>query len=89
MVGRSINTFYPERNISIGEEVLRVEDLAVEHPRIAGRNVIEGISFSLRRGEVLGIAGLSELEERKLLKQFTESENTIKAEFSGKERKSK
>jgi len=38
--------------------VLRVEDLSVPHPRLKNKNLVEKISFSVRRGEVLGIAGL-------------------------------
>jgi len=58
MVGRKIENMYPKRHVHIGEEVLRVENLTVEHPKILKRNLIENISFSLRKGEVLGLAGL-------------------------------
>jgi len=59
MVGRQIENFYPVRDSRIGtEEVYRVEGLTVPHPHLAQRNVVDGISFSLRRGEILGIGGL-------------------------------
>ncbi|MEO6435958.1 MAG: sugar ABC transporter ATP-binding protein [Tepidisphaeraceae bacterium] len=66
MVGRRIETVYPVRrgtdpgdgNPVFGAEVLRVEGLTVPHPRLAGRNVVEGLSFAVRAGEVLGIGGL-------------------------------
>lgn len=58
MVGRKITNLYPQRNSKIGEEVLRVEGLTVEHEKLAGRNVISDVSFKLRRGEVLGLVGL-------------------------------
>ncbi|MCZ6820545.1 MAG: sugar ABC transporter ATP-binding protein [Calditrichaeota bacterium] len=51
MVGRQLTQQYPKRSASIGEEVLRVENLAV-------KGKLNNISFSLRKGEVLGIAGL-------------------------------
>ncbi len=51
MVGRQLTQQYPKRSASMGEEVLRVENLTVK-----GR--LNNISFSLRKGEVLGIAGL-------------------------------
>ena len=41
-----------------GQEVLRVERLTVPHPHLARRNVVEDISFSIRRGEIIGLAGL-------------------------------
>ncbi|HHU49816.1 MAG TPA: sugar ABC transporter ATP-binding protein [Clostridiales bacterium] len=51
MVGRSLDIEYPKRNSVLGETVLEVKNLS--------RNTkIKDISFALRRGEVLGIAGL-------------------------------
>jgi len=58
MVGRTITNMYPARSVEIGEEVLRVEDVTVDHPRIQGRTLIRDVSFNVRAGEVLGIAGL-------------------------------
>jgi ABC-type sugar transport system ATPase subunit len=59
MVGRKIENLYPARYSKIGtEEVLRVEGLTVPHPTIANRNVVEDVSFSLKKGEILGLAGL-------------------------------
>ena len=58
MVGRDLEHRYPERTPHIGEEVLRVEDWTVHHPTQAGRLVVDGASFDVRAGEVVGIAGL-------------------------------
>jgi putative multiple sugar transport system ATP-binding protein len=58
MVGRDLEHRYPERVPDIGEEVLRVEDWSVHHPTQPGRIVVEGASFDVRAGEVIGIAGL-------------------------------
>lgn len=58
MVGREISNMYPERDTAIGEEILRVENISVEHPKIQNRYLIKDISFSLKKGEVLGLAGL-------------------------------
>jgi len=57
MVGRPIESFYPERESHPGEEVLRVEDWTVWHPT-QDRKVVDGASFTVRAGEVVGIAGL-------------------------------
>lgn len=59
MVGRRIENLYPTRDSQIGEqEVMRVENLTIPHPTISNRNVVENVSFSLRKGEILGLAGL-------------------------------
>jgi D-xylose transport system ATP-binding protein len=58
MIGRDLTNMYPARSVKIGAEALRVEHLTVAHPYIAGKNLIEDVSFSVRAGEVLGMAGL-------------------------------
>lgn len=58
MVGRKVENLYPKKEHEIGEEVFRVENLTVPHPTIKGKNIIENISFSLKKGEILGIGGL-------------------------------
>lgn len=58
MVGRDLEHRYPERVPDIGEEAFRVENWTVYHPTQAGRLVVEDASFSVRHGEVIGIAGL-------------------------------
>ncbi len=58
MVGREMTDRYPQRNVTIGEELFRVEDWRVEHPMHAGREVIKGVNLHVKRGEVVGIAGL-------------------------------
>jgi putative multiple sugar transport system ATP-binding protein len=57
MVGRDLESFYPERESAPGEEVLRVEDWTVWHPT-QDRKVVDGAGFTVRAGEVVGIAGL-------------------------------
>ncbi|WP_435207981.1 multiple monosaccharide ABC transporter ATP-binding protein [Micromonospora sp. bgisy143] len=57
MVGRDIESFYPDRESSPGEEVLRIEDWSVRHPT-QERMVVEDVNLSVRAGEVVGIAGL-------------------------------
>jgi len=51
MVGRSVTDFFPEREFRAGEVILEVTNLA------APPSVIDA-SFQMRRGEILGIAGL-------------------------------
>jgi putative multiple sugar transport system ATP-binding protein len=57
MVGRDLESFYPDRVSAPGEEVLRIEDWTVLHP-VQDRTVVDGASLNVRAGEVVGIAGL-------------------------------
>jgi putative multiple sugar transport system ATP-binding protein len=57
MVGRDLESFYPDRVSNPGEEVLRVENWTVWHPT-QDRKVVDDASFDVRAGEVVGIAGL-------------------------------
>ena len=58
MVGRSMDHRFPDRTPNIGEEVLRIEDWTVHHPIQQERKVVDGASLYVRRGEVVGLAGL-------------------------------
>jgi putative multiple sugar transport system ATP-binding protein len=58
MVGRDLKHRYPERTPNIGETIFEVRDWNVYHPRQPDRRVIKDVSFHIRRGEVVGIAGL-------------------------------
>lgn len=59
MVGREMTSRYPEReNCPIGETILEVENWNVYHPDDAGRQMIKNISFHVKAGEVVGLAGL-------------------------------
>jgi rhamnose transport system ATP-binding protein len=51
MVGRTITNLFPKQDVRAGEVVLKVENLAR-----AGS--FQDVSFELRRGEILGMAGL-------------------------------
>ncbi len=68
MVGRKIENLYPKEKVVIGKEVMRVEHLEVPHPTIKGKNIVNDISFSLNKGEILGIGGLDiYIEGKKVL----------------------
>ncbi|MCL3777171.1 MULTISPECIES: multiple monosaccharide ABC transporter ATP-binding protein [unclassified Actinomyces] len=58
MVGRSLDNRYPEHTSTIGEEVLEIRDWTVHHPLDTARKVVDGAALSLRRGEIVGLAGL-------------------------------
>ncbi len=58
MVGRKIDQFFPHREASIGEELLRVSGLTLPQPGRPGVHLVDNVSFSLHAGEILGLAGL-------------------------------
>ncbi len=51
MIGRELKQQFPQRNVQIGEEYFRVD-------HISDGNKISDVSFCVRKGEVLGFAGL-------------------------------
>jgi putative multiple sugar transport system ATP-binding protein len=58
MVGREITNIYPDRTHSISDEViLEVKDWNAYSPAL-GRQVLKDVGFKLRKGEIIGIAGL-------------------------------
>lgn len=58
MVGRELTSLYPVEPHPVGDEILRVENLTAWHPINRSIKRVDNLSFSLRRGEILGIAGL-------------------------------
>src|SRR5439155_1454983 len=58
MVDRDLAHRCPQRNASIRAPVLAVQGWTVHHPQHRERQVIKGVDFEVRRGEVVGIAGL-------------------------------
>ncbi|MDD2956916.1 MAG: sugar ABC transporter ATP-binding protein [Lachnospiraceae bacterium] len=58
MIGRKIENMYVKTPRKAGVPVLEVENLTVPHPTIRNRNIVNHVSFTLRKGEILGIGGL-------------------------------
>lgn len=58
MVGREMKERFPKGNRKPGEVIFEVDDLVAVDPNEASRKVLDGVSFNVRRGEILGIAGL-------------------------------
>ncbi|MFA9232017.1 MAG: multiple monosaccharide ABC transporter ATP-binding protein [Microgenomates group bacterium] len=58
MVGRDMAHRYPDRTPAIGAELMKVSGWNVWHPEQKGRQMIRDASFSVRKGEIVGIAGL-------------------------------
>src|SRR5690606_22046806 len=58
MVGRDLTHRYPHRKANIGEAFFEVKDWTVYHPTQAERKIVDQASLHVRRGEIVGIAGL-------------------------------
>ncbi|KQO61525.1 multiple monosaccharide ABC transporter ATP-binding protein [Curtobacterium sp. Leaf261] len=58
MVGRSLESRFPDRTPKIGETFFEVRDWTVQHPVDASRLVCKSENFFVRRGEIVGFAGL-------------------------------
>ena len=58
MVGRSLESRFPDREPHIGETFFEVRDWTVQHPVDPTRLVAKHSSFTVRRGEIVGFAGL-------------------------------
>ncbi len=51
MVGRELTNIYPKRNVPIGDTLLEVKGLC-------WKRRVKDVSFTVRRGEILGVCGL-------------------------------
>lgn len=85
MVGRRISFIADKPDAILGEDVLSVKNLCVKDHR--GLDAIKNVSFSARKGEILGIAGVEGNGQAQLVEAITglckiESGSII---FKGKE----
>ncbi len=69
MVGREVILTVEKERVAAGEAVLQVENLAAVDER--GHPVLRGVSFEVRAGEVLGIAGVQGNGQTELVKALT------------------
>jgi putative multiple sugar transport system ATP-binding protein len=58
MVGREMADRYPRRTPKLGAVGFEVRNWRVQHPQHTHREAIKGINLHVRRGEIVGIAGL-------------------------------
>src|SRR5919107_2524161 len=58
MVGRTMEDRYPKREPKIGETIFQVENWSAYHPLHNHVQVVKNINLNIRRGEIVGIAGL-------------------------------
>lgn len=69
MVGREVLLEVKKKKIEAEEVILKVEDIYVPSDRELSK--IRGLSFSLKRGEILGIAGVDGNGQKELVEAIT------------------
>jgi len=58
MVGRDLEHRFPPHTPAVGEMLMEVRDWTVAHPDDSQRLVVKGAGLEVRRGEIVGLAGL-------------------------------
>ncbi|MGH8853147.1 MAG: D-xylose ABC transporter ATP-binding protein [Telluria sp.] len=58
MCGRELNQLYPSMPHAVGEVVMEARHITCRDPDQPQRKKVDDVSFQLKRGEILGIAGL-------------------------------
>lgn len=58
MVGRELTERFPKREAAIGEIIFEVKNWNVYHHLHGSRQVIKNVNVTIKKGEVVGIAGL-------------------------------
>ncbi len=64
MVGRELSRRYPEKNHEVGEPLLEAKEICAEYSSLSD------VSFTLRRGEILGVSGLDGAGRTELLENL-------------------
>jgi len=84
MVGRELTNLYPKRENVPGEVVFEVEDFTSINPRS-----FRHCSFNVRKGEILGVAGLVGAQRTELMEGLfgTRSHTSGKIRYQGRELK--
>ena len=58
MVGRDVGDIFPDSSHDFGETALEVKNITAYDPDVQNKKLVDNVSFSVHKGEVLGIAGL-------------------------------
>ncbi|MNJ42087.1 Ribose import ATP-binding protein RbsA [compost metagenome] len=69
MVGKAVNFKTEKKAAQPGDKLLEVKDLVVESGK--GKNAVDGLSFSVRAGEIVGIAGVDGNGQTELIEAIT------------------
>lgn len=70
MVGRDIKIMPKTQKSEVSKSILKIENLCLQHPYIKSKNLLQDISFDLKKGEILGIFGLMGAGRTELLESI-------------------
>ncbi|AIO19171.1 Xylose import ATP-binding protein XylG [Candidatus Izimaplasma bacterium HR1] len=70
MVGRPVSFDVDKKPMKLGETVLKVENLTVENPH-THKNYVNNVSFEVKRGEILCLAGIEGNGQTQLVEAIT------------------
>jgi ribose transport system ATP-binding protein len=70
MVGRDPSDLFQKEVGTPGDEAMRVEGISLPHPERPGDRLVDDVSFSVRRSEVLGVFGLMGAGRTELLESI-------------------
>lgn len=76
MVGRELTNIYPEKAQDVGEVVMEVKNLCSIHS-----NSFQNVSFTLRKGEILGFGGLVGAQRTELMEGIFGIRNVASGEI--------
>lgn len=78
MIGRNVEKYEKKTSDISSEVILEVRNLTIPHEYIKNRNILNDISFRLRKGEILGLAGLVGSGRSELVNSIVGYKNTVK-----------
>ncbi len=58
MVGRELTNLFPRENHTSGEVAFEVKNYTVNNPWVAGKKLVNNVSFEIKSGEIVGVSGL-------------------------------
>ena len=87
MVGREVTDIFPEAKHDLGDVVLQANNVTVYSVDEPGKRIVNDVSFNVRSGEVLGIAGLMGAGRSELLASIFgawQGKHSVKLELDGR-----